>query len=230
METDRIQEISRLRSLNLSPKQIARNLKIRPAEVSEILRQQAAQLDIERAARGEIAPLYNCMVNISAAMLLDPDAPRNAIEQTGFAQVFIARKDRQRLSVCSYLVDYWCLGVKDTFGPRKMDRFEYESLLRDLSHRFEESFTEVTLEQAQAIVFGALDYAAKLGLEPHADFAKSKPHLGLRPDALIPIEFGKDGKPYYINGPFDNPDKILAKLHQAVGTGNYDYTIGSGGF
>jgi hypothetical protein len=230
METDQIQEISRLRSLNLSPKQIARNLNMRPAEVSEILRQQAAQLDIERAARGEIDPLYNCMVNVSAAMLLDPDAPTNVIEQTGFAQVFIARNDRQRLSVCSYLVDYWCLGVKDTFGPRKMDRFEYESLLRDLSHRFEESFTEVTLEQAQAIVFGALDYAAKLGLEPHADFAKSKPHLGLRPDSLIPIEFGKDGKPYYINGPFDNPDKILAKLHQAVGAGNYDYTIGSGGF
>lgn len=231
METDRTEEISRLRSLNLSPKQIARNLNMRPAEVSEILRQQAAALDLERTARGEVAPLYNCMVNVSAVMLLlDPNAPRDRIEPTGFAQVFITRSDRQRLSVCSYLVDYWCLGVKDTFGPRKMDRFEYESLLRDLSHRFEESFIEVTLEQAQSIVFGALDYAAKLGLEPHADFAKSKPHLGLRPDALIPIEFGKDGKPYYINGPFDHPDKILAKLQQAVGAGNYHYTIGTGGF
>jgi hypothetical protein len=58
METDRIQEISRLRSLNLSPKQIARNLNMRPAEVSEILRQQAATLDLERAARGEVNPLY----------------------------------------------------------------------------------------------------------------------------------------------------------------------------
>jgi hypothetical protein len=231
METDRIQEISRLRSLNLSPKQIARNLKMRPAEVSDILRQQAASLDLERTARGEVAPLYNCIVNASAVMtLIDPDAPSDKIEPTGFAQVFIARHDRQRLAVCSYLVDYWCLGVKDTFGPRKMDRFEYESLLRDLSHRFEESFIEVTLEQAQSIVFGGLDYAAKLGLEPHADFAQSQPHLGARPDVLIPIEFGKDGKPYYINGPFDKPDRILAKLHQAVGAGNYHYTIGSGGF
>jgi hypothetical protein len=231
METDRIQEISRLRSLNLSPKQIARNLKMRPAEVSEILRQQAATLDLERAARGEVAPLYNCVVNASAMMmLLDPNAPRDRIEATGFAQVFIARSDRQQLAICSYLVDYWYLGVKDTFGPRKMDRFGYESLLRDLSHRFEESFVEVTLEQAQSIVFGALDYAAKFELEPHADFAQSKPHLGLRPDSLIPIEFGKDGKPYYINGPFDNPDKILAKLQKAVGAGNYHYTIGTGGF
>jgi hypothetical protein len=230
METDRIQEISRLRSLNLSPKQIARNLNMRPAEVSEILRQQAATLDLERAARGEVDPLYNCMVNTSALLLLDPAAPKNAIEPTGFAQVFIARSDRQQLSICSYLVDYWCLGVKDTFGPRKMDRFEYELMLRDVSHRCAESFTEVTLEQAQAIVFGAVDYAAKLGLEPHADFTTSKPHLGLRPDALIPIEFGKDGKPYYINGPFDNPDKILAKLQQAVGKGNYHYMLGSGDF
>jgi hypothetical protein len=227
MESALLEEINRLRSLNLSPKQIARSLKLRPAEVSEILRQQAAILDLERAARGEIAPLHKCMVNTTAAMsLLDPDSPLDAdsISQ-GFAEVFIARKERQRLMVCSYLVDYWCLGVKDTFGPRKMDLHEYESMLTTLSSEFGESFTEITLEQAQAIVFGSVDYAAKLGMEPHSDFAESQPHLGARPDRLIPIEFGKNGKPFYTNGPYDNPDLIRSKLDKAVGKGNYDYRI-----
>jgi hypothetical protein len=224
MNPEQIQEITRLRSLNLSPKQIARNLKLRPAEVTEILRHQAATLDLERAARGEVAPLYNCMVNVSAAqLLLDPNVPQDLIEETGFAQVFIARSERQRLSVCSYLVDYWCLGVKDTFGPRKMDRFEYETMLEDLSYRFGESFKEVTLEEAQAIVFGAIDYAAGLGFDPHPDFTASKAHLGQRRDALIPIEFGKDSKPMYVTGPYDNPDRILTKLQQTVGKGNYNY-------
>ncbi len=36
----------------------------------------------------------------------------------------------------------------------------------------------ITLEQAQAIVFGAIDYAADLGFKPHKDFQKTKKHLG----------------------------------------------------
>jgi hypothetical protein len=69
-----------------------------------------------------------------------------------------------------------------------------------------------------------------LGFVPHPDFAQAQPHLGLRPEKLIPIEFGKDGKPYYINGPYDNADRIAATLNQSVGKGNYHYLIGNGGF
>ncbi len=113
MNLEQIQEISRLRSLNLSPKQIARNLKLRPTEVTAILRQQAAQLEQDRAERGEVAPLYNCIVNESVAKILEGDAPNFNGNGNGFAQVFVARIDRQQLMVCSYLVDYWCLGVKN---------------------------------------------------------------------------------------------------------------------
>jgi hypothetical protein len=156
MTPEQIQEISRLRSLNLSPKQIARNLKLRPAEVTAIIRDRAAQLEQDRAERGEVAPLYNCLVNHSVAKVLTANAPKFKGNVNGFAQVFVARTDR------------------------------------------------------------------------HPDFTQAKPHLGLRSDPLIPIEFGKDGKPYYINGPYDRPDSIIAKLNQSVGKGNYDYLIGAG--
>ncbi len=230
MTPEQIQEISRLRSLNLSPKQIARNLKLRPAEVTEVIRQQAATLALDRAARGEVAPLYNCLVNSSVADILATSRPKFTGNLNGFAQVFIARIDRQKLVVCSYLVDYWCLGVKDALPPKKMDRLEYEATVKFTSHNFGEDFEEITLIQAQSIVFGALEYAAGLGFEPHPDFTQAKPHLGVRLDDLTPIEFGKDGKPYYINGPHDSPDRIIATLNRSVGRGNYDYLIGSGDF
>jgi hypothetical protein len=230
MNPEQIQEISRLRSLNLSPKQIARNLKLRPAEVTAILRDRAAKIEQDRAERGEVAPLFNCILNKSVTEVLAADVRNFNGNVNGFAQVFIARIDRQQLVVCSYLVDYWCLGVKDAWGPKKMDRLEYESTVKLVSHSFGEDFAEITLAQAQSIVFGAVEYATGLGFEPHSDFTQAKPHLGLPSDPLIPIEFGKDGKPYYINGPYDRPDSIIAKLNRSVGKGNYDYLIGSGDF
>jgi hypothetical protein len=234
MNPEQIQEIIRLRSLNLSPKQIARSLNLRPAAVTEIIRNQAATLALDRAERGEVAPLHNCVVNESVANIFETDNPNFtgsfASNLNGFAQVFITRLDRQKLIVCSYLVDYWCLGVKNALGPKKMDRREYETMLESTADQFDEDFSEITLEQAQSIVFGALDYATGLGFEPHPDFAQARPHLGLRPERLIPIEFGKDGKPYYINGPYDNADRIAATLNQSVGQGNYNYLIGTGGF
>jgi hypothetical protein len=230
MTPEQIQEISRLRSLNLSPKQIARNLKLRPAAVTVVIRQQAATLALDRAERGEVAPLYNCLVNSSVAKALAADVPKFTGNVNGFAQVFIARIDRQKLVVCSYLIDYWCLGVKDALPPKKMDRIEYETTVKFTSGNFSEDFVEITLAQAQSIVFGAVDYAAGLGFDPHSDFTQAKPHLGPRLEDLTPIEFGQDGKPYYINGPHDKPDRIIATLNQSVGTGNYNYLIGNGGF
>jgi hypothetical protein len=230
MDTDKIQEIQRLRGLKLSPKEIARSLKLRPAEVSAILHQQAAAMELKRADNKELDPLYKCMVNATGAMLFDSNAPKGWAGSKGFAQVFVARTDRLKLSVCSYLVDHWCLGVKDTLGPKKMNKVDYEAMLKSTSRGFEESFVEITLEQAQSIVFGSIDYAAKLGLQPHPDFAKSQSHLGVRPEVLLPIKFGQDGKPFYASGPYDNPDKIIAKLNQSVGKGNYDYMIGLDSF
>ncbi len=230
MNPEQIQEIIRLRSLNLSPKQIARSLNLRPAAVTEIIRHQAATLELDRAERGEVAPLYDCVVNESVAEIFETDTPSFNANLGGFAQVFITRIDRQKLIVCSYLVDYWCLGVKNALGPKKIDRHEYELLIESTAERFDEDFSKITLEQAQSIVFGAIDYAAGLGFEPHPDFAQAQPYLGPRSEQLIPIEFGKDGKPYYINGPYDSADRIMATLNRSVGKGNYHYLIGNGGF
>jgi hypothetical protein len=46
---------------------------------------------------------------------------------------------------------------------------------------------EISLEQAQAIVYGAVDYARSLDFEPRRDLnTKAQIHLGLRPETLLP--------------------------------------------
>ena len=122
-------------------------------------------------------------------------------------------------------MDYWCLGVKNVLGPRKLNRTKYEALVKKTYSKFQQEYREITLEQAQAIIFRAVSYAQKLVLKPHRDFSKAKEHLGQPSENLLPIEFGRKGKPFYISGPYDNPHKIIAKLRETVGEGNFDYLM-----
>lgn len=111
-----------------------------------------------------------------------------------------------------------------------MSTSEHPKFLEFCEDRFEEPFVEITLEQAQAIVYGAVDYARSLGFEPHKDFnTKAQIYLGLRPETLIPIEFGKDGQPFFISGPNDNAEKVVKTLEASVGAGNFHYMAASGG-
>ena len=70
MSPEEVQEITRLRALNLSPKQIARKLGLRPSEVNSLLRQQAKEVAITRRALGELAPIERCLINEKAAQRL----------------------------------------------------------------------------------------------------------------------------------------------------------------
>ena len=236
MSPEEVQEIIRLRALNLSPKQIARKLGLRPAEVHGLLRQQAEEVTITRRAKGELAPLERCLINEEAAQrLLESQkkgwfGSRRGSDEApdgvgGLAQIFVTRVERNQYLVGSYLVDYWCLGVKNVLRPRKLNRTKYEALVEKTYSKFQQNYREITLEQAQAIIFGAVEYAHKLGLKPHRDWTTSKDHLGQPSENLLPIEFGRKGKPFYVSGPYDNPDKIVAKLRETVGEGNFDYLM-----
>ena len=39
------------------------------------------------------------------------------------------------------------------------------------------------------------------------------------------IPLGKDGKPLFVNGPYDNVDRIIRILDRNVGQGNYEVLI-----
>ena len=75
--------------------------------------------------------------------------------------------------VCEFLVDTWCLGVKNALGPKPVERRKLPSFCADAFRSYPGEPVEVPLVLAQRIVFGAIGYARGLGFEPHADFAKA---------------------------------------------------------
>ena len=67
-----------------------------------------------------------------------------------------------------------------------------------------------------------VEYARKLGFEPHADYGRAAGYLGAW-DGECELTFGRDGKPMYIFGPHDDGEKIIRKLRRRLGDGNYDF-------
>lgn len=224
---EQVQEILALRDRKVAPKQIARKLRLRPAEVSSIIRAQA-EANPERHSHPRTLPsLRDCIINAKAADHFFGRSQKDSVN--GLAQIFLARQDGHQYLMTSFLVDYWCLGVKNALGPRKVDPAEYARTIQIASENQEGGFREISLEQAQAVIFGGLDYAKSLGFDPHPDFERAKKQLGLKLADLPQLKFGKDGKPMYISGPYDNPDRIIAKLTNSVGADNFHYLMQAGG-
>ncbi|MEM6866917.1 MAG: DNA-binding response regulator [Cyanobacteria bacterium P01_C01_bin.121] len=232
MTPEQATEIMRLREAKVAPKQIARKLGLRPTEVKTFIQQSAEDLYLKKAREGTLDPVYECLVNQSASKRLLDGIELDGREGVGgFAEVILARQAHNRIVAVAYLVDYWCLGVKDVIPPRSTGKSGYEQFKHLCIERFNEPFIDISLEQAQSIIYGAVDYALDLGLEPNYDFdKKAQQHLGPKPETLIPIEFGKAGKPMYFSGPYDDAEKIIKTLTANVGPDNFDYVMAIEGF
>lgn len=224
--SDQIKEILALRDRKVGPKQIARKLGLRPAEVKDIIQTQLNATPEKYSQPKQLPKLKECLIDSQGfdrffgSQILNKD-------RKGLSQIMVARTDGQHHLVTTFLIDAWCLGVKDAMGPRKVKTTDYP-LMRERAYAqtMDDSYRTISLEQAQSVIYGAVDYAKRLGIDPHEDFEKSKHNLGPRMENLSRHEFGKNGKPYYFAGPYDNSDKILAKLRDSVGEGNFHYTIG----
>jgi hypothetical protein len=130
-----------------------------------------------------------------------------------------------------FLVDRYCLGVKNAMAD-VAGRFTYDSNMRQTRSRF--TAREVSPACARKIVEQAVEYARALGLYPHPDYQKGKMIFGGidAGECKEEFEFGKDGKPFFISGPNDTPERcrqIVRTLEQARGPGGYDYLIAVGG-
>ncbi|MBT9312411.1 hypothetical protein [Leptothoe kymatousa] len=223
---EQIQEVLALRDRKVGPKQIARKLGLRPAEVNNIIHTQLSANPEKHSQPKKPLKLKECLID---AQGFDRFFGSQIIrkDRKGLFQVMVSRVDGQHCLVSTFLIDAWCLGVKNVIGPRKVKTIDYP-LMREKAYAqtMQDSYRTISLAQAQSVVFGAVDYAKRLGLDPHADFERAQVNLGPRMDDLTRHEFGKNGKPYYFGSPYDDTDDILAKLRATVGEGKFDYTIG----
>lgn len=226
--TDLVERVRTLRRAGRSPKQIARALGVRPAVVAPVVRALAAQ-EWDSATERRVV---GCWVSPgwSSALTVDghPDWPadrRDDPSRSGLAGVLVAREGaRGRVAVCGYLVDTYCLGVKDALGPRVMSRHALGSFVGLFFGAFDGDPLPASLELAQHLVLGAVDYARALGFEPHPDFEPARGHLGAW-HGPSDIGFGRDGKPFFVQGPYDDSSRVMATLQRTVGLDNFHFLV-----
>jgi hypothetical protein len=225
-DDDLLTRVTALRAQGRTPKEIARALGLRPAAVTPLIRQVARQ-----TAPTE-PEVIGCWV--SPGWRLDlrieghddwPDVPAADDGVAGLAGVVVARRLRpHRVTVAGYLVDTYCLGVKNALGPESMSESDLPAFLRRFFAAFDagDAPIEAPLELARHLVWGAVEFARGLGFPPHPDFALVSDHLGAWNETSA-ITFGRDGVPLYISGPHDNAPSIMRTLSRTAGDGNYHY-------
>jgi hypothetical protein len=152
-----------------------------------------------------------------------------AIFEQGIGDVLVSRTLQDgRIALACALVDPYCLGIKDAF-LRVLSMDGYDELV---AHAAEvQRFEEVTPAYARKLIDDAIDYADSLGFEPHEDFndlwAVLDPIDATSCDARF--TFGKNGKPFYVNGPNHGIGKaraIILHLIERCGPDGFHYLVG----
>jgi len=132
------------------------------------------------------------------------------------------------VAVAIFLVDRFCLGVKDALVD-VVNRLDYETnYLKRIRSDFETR--DVPPEMLRKFVEQAIAYADELGLAPHPDYERAKLLFGdIDPGkSTEEFEFGKDGKPLFIAGPEDTPQRcrmILNTLLERLGPDGFEYIM-----
>ena len=152
-------------------------------------------------------------------------------QEMGITSILLARaQDDSHIIYAVYLVDLYCLGIKDAF-VRNVSR---STLKRHVQKTFQGEEEPCDIDFAHQLIYGAMEFAHKYGFEPHPDFYREGADKILDPPGTHPeihnIEFGKDGEPFYVAGPHDSPAfvrYVIQTLQRtAPETGNYIVQIG----
>ncbi len=144
-------------------------------------------------------PVYECHIN-------------ECWHDEGLATIFIVRQlPNLKYILGTYLVDTLCLGLKNTFCNANL----LYSSIKTMLNKTPMEMMSIEYEDARSIILGGIQFANGLGFEPHRDWEDSK-HI-VEPERPFneKFEFGRDGKPLYIQGPNDSPNEIMSKLNAA---------------
>jgi hypothetical protein len=163
------------------------------------------------------APIHECVV---------PDS----LFDIGVGNVIVSRKmPNGFIGAAVFLVDVFCLGIKDAFYG-VLSPAEYDYRLLGLQH---ETFRAIHLTCARKLVEGAEAYARDLGFNPHPDYQRARQIFGDLDTTTCPTHyvFGKDGKPFFMSGPYDTPAKcrrIIDTLTRRCGPEGFHFTVAGG--
>jgi hypothetical protein len=181
-------------------KQLAKKKAKRVEKRTEIAR-QSSDNPLIRLAEAESWPIVDALV------------PESLWAQ-GIGQLLITRRlPDGRLAIANFLVDVFCLGVKNAYW-NIISEWEFDKLKRKLEGMG--PLHTVTPEQFAKLVYGAVDFAQAVGIVPHPEYRHAKLLLtGIDPSRCTDVfTYGRDGKPFFVNGPHDTPEKIKIIMHK----------------
>ena len=209
-----------LRAHGYSARQIAKVLGV-PRVIAAAFVRQPAVADARALAAGE---LRACWVSAgwSAGLLVDerfrwPERPDAVADTPGLAAVLVARSaGRDTVSACGYLVDLYCLGVKDVIGPRILNDQQHAQFTRTFFAGYRQPPISAPIELAQQLVLGSARFARALGFDAAPGFDAVRGHLGDW-SGVRAITFGRHGRPEYIQGPYDDASQVQCTLRGDAG-------------
>ncbi len=148
-------------------------------------------------------------------------------KEGGLAVVVVARRQPDgNILYGTYLVDYYCMGLKNTLfnADIPMAQFQRE-VLPEMMQGNEP--VEISPALAHELIYGSIEYAEQYGFRPQRDYRRTRSILD--PPDTYPrtgtVEFGYQGKPFFISGPYDNVDAILRQLNRTAGEDNYKFMV-----
>ncbi|MCH8923673.1 MAG: hypothetical protein IIA67_11075 [Planctomycetes bacterium] len=167
-----------------------------------------------RLAVAEKAPLLHCCA-------------ADCIWEQGIGHVLISRTRGTEVAFGMFLLDMYCLGVKNAFF-NVVSRSEYDFRIYETAIRG--GHVDLSPECGRNLVEGAVYYARDLGFSPHRDYRQAKRIFGDIDASGCQQQFvyGKDGQPMFIAGPDDGAMRcrqIIDTLAARCGPDGFHFTM-----
>jgi hypothetical protein len=132
----------------------------------------------------------------------------------GIGYMMITRRESEgRFVSAVFLVDVYCLGVKNAFW-RAGSHEDIEDMIRQMDEV--QRMRAITPACLAKIVKGAIEFAQSFGFAPHPDYRHASILLDGIDPSTCPSEFtfGRDGRPFYIQGPNESPAEVKAIMQR----------------
>ena len=149
-------------------------------------------------------------------------------DTTNLTHIIVAKEPPFGGAVCCvFLVDLGCLGPKEAFVTQFATRYQYEAELR-ATFMNQGPMIPIDFPLTAKIISESVRYARHLGFDLPPQVSATLGALGPLDAAAacqqeIPLG-GKDGNPFYMAGPYDDTDHIMATLTRSCGKGNFCFT------
>jgi hypothetical protein len=180
----------------------ARKAQRRNQVVAEKRRTEALDAGLPaRVLRAAEAPIQHCLLSAD-------------LFELGIGTVVLARGvTRHHLAVGVFLIDVFCLGIKDAMF-KSLESHELAMYVEATNV----GAPPVSLQpgDARKLLRDLAAWSQSIGFAPHRDFATVERIFGdiSADESEADFPFGRDGKPFYIPGPFDNPTLIRRRIEQ----------------